>query len=77
MQGNLVFNMVRETQDHGSFNSWDRQPFYYASEEAPNGMHLLGCSLLVRLSPCCVLLACLMEIVVWLLGVVLIEISHG
>jgi hypothetical protein len=20
--------MVRETQDHGSFNSWDRQPFY-------------------------------------------------
>eukprot|EP00040_Diaphanoeca_grandis_P029129 m.169705 g.169705 ORF g.169705 m.169705 type:complete len:918 (-) comp31584_c0_seq1:57-2810(-) len=25
---NVIFNMVRETQDHGSFNSWDRQPFY-------------------------------------------------
>lgn len=27
LDGNLVFNMVRETQDHGTFNSWDRQPF--------------------------------------------------
>jgi len=27
LEGNLVFNMVRETQDHGTFNSWDRQPF--------------------------------------------------
>jgi hypothetical protein len=24
---NLVFNMVRETIDHGPFNSWDRQPY--------------------------------------------------
>eukprot|EP01060_Flectonema_neradi_P034851 TRINITY_DN6248_c0_g1_i1.p1 TRINITY_DN6248_c0_g1~~TRINITY_DN6248_c0_g1_i1.p1 ORF type:complete len:851 (+),score=175.79 TRINITY_DN6248_c0_g1_i1:40-2553(+) len=24
---NLVFNMVRETSDHGPFNSWDRQAF--------------------------------------------------
>ena len=24
---NLVFNMVRETLDHGPFNSWDRQPY--------------------------------------------------
>ena len=24
---NLVFNMVRETVDHGPFNSWDRQPY--------------------------------------------------
>lgn len=24
---NLIFNVVRETQDHGVINSWDRQPF--------------------------------------------------
>jgi len=24
---NLIFNEVRETYDHGPFNSWDRQPF--------------------------------------------------
>lgn len=24
---NLAFNLVRETGDHGPFNSWDRQPF--------------------------------------------------
>ena len=24
---NLIFNMVRETGDHGPFNSWDRQPY--------------------------------------------------
>ena len=27
MKGNLLFNYVRETGDHGPFNSWDRQPF--------------------------------------------------
>eukprot|EP00117_Sycon_ciliatum_P027518 scpid47591/ scgid22337/ Uncharacterized protein ywoF len=27
LTGNLVFNMVRETGDHGPFNSWDRQPY--------------------------------------------------
>ena len=27
MTQNLGFNMVRETQDHGIFNSWDRQPY--------------------------------------------------
>lgn len=27
VQGNLVFNMVRETGDHGPFNSWDRVPY--------------------------------------------------
>eukprot|EP00456_Euglypha_rotunda_P058091 TRINITY_DN48206_c0_g1_i7.p1 TRINITY_DN48206_c0_g1~~TRINITY_DN48206_c0_g1_i7.p1 ORF type:complete len:261 (-),score=33.77 TRINITY_DN48206_c0_g1_i7:10-792(-) len=26
--GNLVFNMVRETGDHGPYNSWDRQPYF-------------------------------------------------
>lgn len=28
MSGNLVFNSVRETGDHGPFNSWDRQPYW-------------------------------------------------
>eukprot|EP01064_Diplonema_japonicum_P030955 TRINITY_DN539_c0_g1_i1.p1 TRINITY_DN539_c0_g1~~TRINITY_DN539_c0_g1_i1.p1 ORF type:complete len:807 (+),score=265.40 TRINITY_DN539_c0_g1_i1:43-2463(+) len=27
LHGNLVFSALRETQDHGPFNSWDRQPF--------------------------------------------------
>ena len=27
MTRNLLFNYVRETGDHGPFNSWDRQPF--------------------------------------------------
>ena len=27
MTGNLIFNAVRETGDHGPFNSWDRQPY--------------------------------------------------
>ena len=27
MSGNLMFNHVRETGDHGGFNSWDRQPY--------------------------------------------------
>ena len=26
---NLCFNAVRETSDHGCFNSWDRQPYQY------------------------------------------------
>ena len=26
-ENNLIFNMVRETGDHGPFNSWDRQPY--------------------------------------------------
>ena len=27
IKNNLLFNMVRETSDHGPFNSWDRQPY--------------------------------------------------
>ena len=27
VEQNLIFNMVRETGDHGSFNSWDRLPY--------------------------------------------------
>jgi len=32
--------MVRETQDHGTFNSWDRQPFFVAREDFPNGTYI-------------------------------------
>ena len=28
LTGNLLFNHVRETGDHGPFNSWDRQPYF-------------------------------------------------
>ena len=27
MRNNLLFNLVRETTDHGPFNSWDRTPY--------------------------------------------------
>ena len=27
VKNNLLFNFVRETLDHGNFNSWDRQPY--------------------------------------------------
>ena len=27
LKNNLLFNFVRETLDHGAFNSWDRQPY--------------------------------------------------
>ena len=27
LKNNLIFNMVRETAEHGPFNSWDRQPY--------------------------------------------------
>jgi len=27
LEGNLIANMVRETGDHGPFNSWDRIPY--------------------------------------------------
>ena len=27
VENNLIFNMVRETNDHGCFNSWDRVPY--------------------------------------------------
>jgi hypothetical protein len=29
LEQNLVFNFVRETGDHGMFNSWDRQPIVH------------------------------------------------
>ena len=28
VKGNLLFNAVRETGDHGNYNSWDRQPYW-------------------------------------------------
>ena len=31
LEGNLFFNFVRESGDHGMFNSWDRQPYLYST----------------------------------------------
>jgi len=31
VDGNLLFNFVRDSGDHGMFNSWDRQPYLYSS----------------------------------------------
>jgi hypothetical protein len=31
--GNLMLNFVRESGDHGMFNSWDRQPFLYTDSK--------------------------------------------
>ena len=33
LENNLIFNMVRETGDHGPFNSWDRQPYLTAVKD--------------------------------------------
>ena len=35
LEGNLIFNMVRETGDHGPFNSWDRQPWLWSKTDMP------------------------------------------
>eukprot|EP00750_Incisomonas_marina_P033516 INCI9889.3.p1 GENE.INCI9889.3~~INCI9889.3.p1 ORF type:complete len:911 (+),score=132.78 INCI9889.3:121-2853(+) len=40
LENNLIFNMVRETQDHGTFNSWNRQPFFVKRDEYPNGTYI-------------------------------------
>ena len=34
MEGNLLLNFVRESNDHGPFNSWDRQPYIYRVNES-------------------------------------------
>lgn len=38
LERNLIFNMVRETGDHGAFNSWDRQPFLYSPTDRESGV---------------------------------------
>ena len=35
---NLAFNNVRETSDHGCFNSWDRQPYQW-DPAAPDNLY--------------------------------------
>ena len=32
MAGNILWGWVRETGDHGPFNSWDRQPYFWVDE---------------------------------------------
>jgi hypothetical protein len=43
-EGNLVFNMVRETGDHGPYNSWDRQPYltYSGNPDGYNASAKMG-----------------------------------
>ena len=36
LKHNLIFNMVRETGDHGPFNSWDRQPYLTKVNGSPS-----------------------------------------
>jgi hypothetical protein len=33
MEGNLLVNFVKESNDHAAFNSWDRQPFVFRFDE--------------------------------------------
>ena len=40
LDSNLIFNMVRETADHGSFNSWDRQPFLYINAKSKKATYV-------------------------------------
>eukprot|EP00039_Didymoeca_costata_P032779 m.39344 g.39344 ORF g.39344 m.39344 type:complete len:907 (+) comp9540_c0_seq1:194-2914(+) len=35
---NLVFNTVLDTGDHGNFNSWDRKPFVWTSEDESSAL---------------------------------------
>ena len=34
LQDNVLLNFVRESNDHGPFNSWDRQPYVYRINES-------------------------------------------
>jgi hypothetical protein len=34
VEKNLMFNLVRETLDHGPFNSWDRQPYLCGTKKS-------------------------------------------
>ena len=36
-QGNVLLNFVKESNDHGPFNSWDRQPYIYRKDEGAAG----------------------------------------
>ena len=36
-EGNLLFNVVQDTGEHGSTNSWDRQPMLWRAGGAPDG----------------------------------------
>jgi hypothetical protein len=36
LEGNVIFDMVRETGDHGTFNSWSRREWFYDCALAPS-----------------------------------------
>ena len=45
MEGNILFNSITESNDHGPFNSWDRQPYVYrVNEDEVDGTGLLAIS---------------------------------
>jgi hypothetical protein len=40
--GNIVFNQVRETNDHGPLNSWDRAPYVTLRGATPGKVKQMG-----------------------------------
>ena len=36
-EGNLLFNVVQDTGEHGATNSWDRQPMIWLADGSPTG----------------------------------------
>jgi len=45
---NLNFNAVRESSDHGNFNSWDRQPYLYYSASMANNIGFVPKTQIIR-----------------------------
>ncbi len=41
MRGNLIANCVRESGDHGPFNSWDRLPYITTASGKPSVIPLV------------------------------------
>ena len=48
LSSNLIFNMVRETADHGAFNSWDRQPFVWHDSDRNQSTYIPRWNVLER-----------------------------
>ena len=48
LQHNLIFNTVRETADHGAFNSWDRQPYLTTVQDGQTPSLMPATSYLTR-----------------------------
>ena len=48
IKNNLIFNMVRETGDHGPFNSWDRQPYITRVKDGQTPSLLAATNIITR-----------------------------